>query len=122
MIQQAEEEKDEKIVDGVKQQLVTEPTSKLEDNFCELEEIVDEEDDQENEKTISKNEDEINDEKNKEKEKEEEKEKIKKIEKKNKNKKDEKKKNNIIIIKISFSKMKHKNQSDVFSLAFLILN
>ena len=52
----AEEEKDEKIVDGDKQQLVTEPTSEPEDNFCELEEIEDEEDDQENENIISKNE------------------------------------------------------------------
>ena len=40
------------------------------DNFCELEEIEDEEDDQEKENIISKNENEINDEKNKEKEKE----------------------------------------------------
>ncbi|KAL5187284.1 hypothetical protein HKD37_05G012994 [Glycine soja] len=67
----AEEEKDEKIVDGDKQQLVTEPTCEPEDNFCELEEIEDEEDDQENENTISKNKNEINDEKKKEKEKEE---------------------------------------------------
>ena len=51
----AEEEKDEKIVDGDNQQLVTEQASKPEDNFCELEEIEDEEDDQENENTISKN-------------------------------------------------------------------
>ena len=51
----AEEEKDEKIVDGDKQQLVIEPASELEDNFCELEEIEDKEDDQENENTISKN-------------------------------------------------------------------
>ena len=65
----AEEEKDEKIVDGDKQQLVTEPASKPENNFCELKEIEDEEDDQENENTISKNESEINDEKKKEKEK-----------------------------------------------------
>ena len=65
----AEEEKDEKIVDGDNQQLVTEQASKPEDNFCELEEIEDEEDDQENENTISKNESEINDEKKKEKEK-----------------------------------------------------
>ena len=70
MATMAEEEKDEKIVDGDKQQLVTEPTSEPEDNFCELEEIEDEEDDQENENTISKNENEINDEKKKEKEKE----------------------------------------------------
>ena len=63
-----EEERDEKIVDGDKQQLVTEPACEPEDNFCELEEIEDEEDDQENENTISKNESEINDEKKKEKE------------------------------------------------------
>ena len=70
MATMVEEEKDEKIVDGDKQQLVTEPTSKLEDNFCcELEEIKDEEDDQEKENIISKNENEINDEKKKEKEK-----------------------------------------------------
>ena len=55
MATMAEEEKDEKIVDGDKQQLFTEPSSESEDNFCELEEIEDEEDDQENENTISKN-------------------------------------------------------------------
>ena len=71
MATMAEEDKDEKIVDGDKQQLVTEPTSEPKDNFCELEEIEDEEDDQENENTISKNKNEINDEKKKEKEKEE---------------------------------------------------
>ena len=54
-------------MDGDKQQLVTEPASEPEDNFCELEEIKDEEDDQENENTISKNENEINDEKKKRK-------------------------------------------------------
>ena len=70
MATMAKEEKDEKIVDGDKQQLVTEPTSEPEDNFCELEEIEDEEDDQEKENIISKNENEINDEKKKEKEKE----------------------------------------------------
>ena len=64
-----EEEKDDKIVDGDKQQLVTEPTSESEDNFCELKEIEDEEDEQENENTISKNENEINDEKKKERRK-----------------------------------------------------
>jgi len=69
MATMAEEEKDEKIVNGDKQQLLTEPTSEPEENFCELEEIEDEEDDQENENTISKNENEINDEKKKEKEK-----------------------------------------------------
>ena len=61
MATMAKEEKDEKIVDGDKQQLVTEPTSESEDNFCELKEIEDEEDEQENENTISKNENEIND-------------------------------------------------------------
>ena len=39
MATMAEEEKDEKIVDGDKQQLFTEPSSESEDNFCELEEI-----------------------------------------------------------------------------------
>ena len=66
----AEKEKDEKIVDGDKQQLVTEPAFEPEDNFCKLEEIEDEKDYKENENTISKNENEINDEKKKEKEKE----------------------------------------------------
>ena len=84
MATMAEEEKDERIVDGDKQQLVTKLASEPEDNFCELEEIENEEDDQENENTISKNENEINDGKKKEKEKEEEKEKEnnEKIEKK----------------------------------------
>ena len=71
MATMAEEEKGEKIVNGDNQQLVTEPASEPKDNFCELEEIEDEEDGQENENTISKNE------KKKEKEKEEEKEKEK---------------------------------------------
>jgi len=70
MATMTEEERDEKIVDGDKQQLVTEPATEPKDNFCELEEIEDEEDDQENQNSISKNENEINDEKKKEKEKE----------------------------------------------------
>ena len=61
--------------------MVTEPASEPEDNFCELEEIKDEEDDQENENTISKNENEINDEKKKTMKK------MKKNEKKNEKKK-----------------------------------
>ena len=65
----AEEEKDEKIMDGDKQQLETKPASELKDNFCELKEIEDEEDDQEKENTISKNENEINYEKKKKKKK-----------------------------------------------------
>ncbi|KAL5179609.1 hypothetical protein HKD37_01G000884 [Glycine soja] len=90
MATMAEEEKDEKIVDGDNQQLVTEQASKPEDNFCELEEIEDEEDDQENENTISKNENEINDEKKKEKEKEKEKEEEKEKENNEKIEKNEK--------------------------------
>ncbi|KAH1229191.1 hypothetical protein GmHk_10G029007 [Glycine max] len=60
MATMTEEEKDEKIVDGDKQQLVTEPAFEPEDNFCKLEEIEDEKDYKENENTISKNENEIN--------------------------------------------------------------
>ena len=59
MATMTEEEKDEKIVDGDKQQLVTEPAFEPEDNFCKLEEIEDEKDYKENENTISKNENEI---------------------------------------------------------------
>ena len=67
MATMAEEEKDEKMVDGDKQQLVIELAPELVDPFCELEEVEDEEDDKEKENTISKNEREINDEKKKEK-------------------------------------------------------
>jgi len=52
MATMVEEEKDEKIVDGDKQQLVTKPAPEPEDNFCELEEVEDEEDDQESETPI----------------------------------------------------------------------
>ena len=60
MATMAEEEKDEKMVDGDKQQLVIELAPELVDPFCELEEVEDEEDDKEQEHTISKNEREIN--------------------------------------------------------------
>ncbi|KAL5148630.1 hypothetical protein HKD37_13G035641 [Glycine soja] len=52
MATMVEEEKDEKVVDGDKQQLVTKPAPEPEDNFCELEEVEDEEDDQESETPI----------------------------------------------------------------------
>ena len=69
MATMAEEEKDEKMVDEDKQELVIEPTPEPVDPFCELEEVEDEENDQEKETPIS-----VNEEENKEKQKQKQKE------------------------------------------------
>ena len=73
MATMAEEEKDEKIVDGDKQQRESEPAPEPVDPFCELEEVEDEKDDQEDETPIILSEKEIKDEKKREKGKEKEK-------------------------------------------------
>ena len=91
MATMVEEENDEKMVDGDKQQLVIEPAPEPVGPFCELEEVEDEEDDQENENTISRNKKGINDEKKKEKEKEREKEKEKEKDEKDEQREEKKK-------------------------------